>query len=425
MRESEIDVIGMLSSVVGHQHITPEPELSIDGLAPVALAKPGSSAEVAECLRVCAEAGAAVVPAGLMTWLESGNPLRRADVVLSLERMNRILEYSAPDLTATAEPGVAISVLNEVVKGECQWLPLDPPGSARSSLGAIAACASSGPLRLGFGTPRDYVIGLRLAHPDGSESKSGGKVAKNVAGYDMNKLYVGSYGTLAVLTELTFKLRPLPESFQTAVLRGEFDSVVQAAKGILESDLMPASLFLTRGAFSDSARIGADPWALRVRFADNAAAVQHQVSLVLKLAKGTDATVMSADGDSMWAAVADVDRLGRNSLRLSVPISATAPVVAEASTILPDCAVSADLGTGVVRLAFDAADDVAVDLIRELRKEIAKVGGGLVIERAGLSVRRRIDAWGEIGATAGLMKAVKERFDAKAILNPGRFVCGI
>ena len=423
MGESDRDVIGMLSSVVGHEHTTPEPELSIDGLAPVVLARPGSSAEVAECLRVCAEAGAAVVPAGLMTWLESGNPLRRADVVLSLERMNRIVEYSPPDLTATAQPGVAISALNEIVKAECQWLPLDPPGSDRSSLGAIAVCASSGPLRLGFGSPRDYVIGLGLAHADGSESRSGGKVAKNVAGYDMNKLYVGSYGTLAVLTELTFKLRPLPESFQTVVLSGDFASIVHASKCILASEVMPASMFLTRGAFAHSATAAAADWALRVRFADNGAAVQHQVDLVLKLSKGTD--VITEDGDSMWAAVADVDRLGRNSLRLSVPIPATAFIIEEASTILPDCSVSADLGIGVVRLAFDSEDGVAADVIRQLRSEVTRLGGGLVIERAGLAVRRQIDAWGEIGATAGLMRAVKERFDFKSILNPGRFVSGI
>jgi len=226
-----------------------------------------------------------------------------------------------------------------------------------------------------------------------------------------------------VLTELTFKLRPLPESFQTVVLRGDFAAMAHAAKCILASEVMPASLFLTRGAFSDSQ--GVDDWALRVRFADNAAAVQHQVKLMLELSKGTDAAVISEDGDSMWAAVADVDRLGRNSVRLSVPIPAASFIIEEASTILPDCSVSADLGIGVVRLAFDAEDDVTADVIRQLRSEVTRLGGGLVIEKAGLAVRRQIDAWGEIGATAGLMRAVKERFDSKSTLNPGRFVSGI
>ena len=424
MGESKRDLYGMLVSVVGDEHVTANPGLSIDGLAPRLLVKPGSCEEVGECLSVCSEADAAVVPAGLMSWLETGNPLRRADVVLSLGRMNRVLEYSPPDLTVTAQSGFAIGALNELVMGEGQWLPLDPPGSDRASLGAIAACASSGPLRLGFGSPRDYVIGLRLAHADGSASKSGGKVAKNVAGYDMNKLYVGSYGTLAVLTELTFKLRPLPESFDTAVIEGDLNLLVQISRSILASEVMPASLFLTRGAFLTS--VGREgEWALRVRFADNNAAVRHQMSLILKLAEGSAAAVPLGEETSMWAAVANMDRLGQNALRLSVPISVTAAMVEEASTILPECAVSADLGTGTVRLAFDAEDDVVRNVTRELRLRVSKVKGSLMIEKASLAVRRAIDAWGEIGATAVLMRAVKERFDSQSVLNPGRFAGGI
>ena len=421
----ESDLTGMLMSAIGTQHLIAGPELSIDGLTPRLLVKPGTAEEVAECLRICAEAGAAVVPSGLMTWLESGNPLRRADVVLSVERLSRIVEYSPPDLTVTAESGVPISVLNDIVEREGQWLPLDPSGYDRASLGAIAACASTGPLRLGFGSPRDYVIGLRLAHADGSQSKSGGKVAKNVAGYDMNKLYVGSYGTLAVMTELTFKLRPLPESFQTAVVLGELGSLVRMARLILASEVLPASLFLTRGAFSSGSTEESRQWALRVRFADNATAVQHQMGLIVKLASESEFGVPGTDENSMWAAVANVDRLGRYALRLSVPISASASVVEEASTIVPECAVSADLGTGTIRLAFDAEDGVALDLTRQLRLRLAKHGGSLMIERATLAVRRQMDAWGEMGATAGLMRAVKERFDSQSILNPGRFACGI
>ena len=423
MGESKRDLSGMLISVVGGEHVTAKPGLSIDGLAPGLLVKPGSCEEVGECLRVCSEADAAVVPAGLMSWLETGNPLRRADVVLSLGRMNRVLEYSPPDLTVTAQSGFAIGALNELVMGEGQWLPLDPPGSDRASLGAIAACASSGPLRLGFGSPRDYVIGLKLAHADGSASKSGGKVAKNVAGYDMNKLYVGSYGTLAVLTELTFKLRPLPESFGTGVIAGDLNLLVQISRRILASEVMPASLFLTRGAFLAS--VGREgEWALRIRFADNNAAVRHQMSLILKLAEGA-AAVPLGEETSMWAAVANMDRLGQDALRLSVPISVTAAMVEEASTILPECAVSADLGTGIIRLAFDAEDAVVTNVTRELRLRISKVNGSLMIERASLAVRRAIDAWGEIGATAGLMRSVKERYDSQSILNPGRFAGGI
>ncbi len=226
-----------------------------------------------------------VIPAGLMTWLECGNTVKRADVILSLERMNRIVEYSPPDLTATVEAGLRLNEFNLVTARERQWLPLDPPGSTAASLGAIAACNSSGALRLGFGTPRDYVIGLKLAHADGTESKSGGRVVKNVAGYDMNKLYVGSFGTLAVITGVTLKLRPMPESFATLVITGKNQkSLIEFAKRVLASELQPASIFLTRRLFADT-RFGND--ALLLRFIESEAAVKHQMDWVER-ATGND-----------------------------------------------------------------------------------------------------------------------------------------
>jgi glycolate oxidase FAD binding subunit len=172
MSKQQTELAGLIESVVGGEHVTAGPALQVDGLAPLLLIKPGSSEEVARCLRICADLDAAVIPAGLMTWLECGNPVKRADVVLSLERMGRVVEYSPPDLTATVEAGLTLSDFNRIAARERQWLPFNPPGSAAASLGAIAACNSSGALRLGFGTPRDYVIGLKLAHADGTESKS-------------------------------------------------------------------------------------------------------------------------------------------------------------------------------------------------------------------------------------------------------------
>src|SRR5215470_11664778 len=247
MREKRAEIVRVLESVVGQGYVTTGPELNVDELKSALMVRPGSAREAAECLKVCADEGKAVIPAGLATWLDGGNPVRRADVVLSLERMNRIIEYSPPDLTVAAEAGLAISELNAAVRPERQWLPLDPPGSSRASLGAIAACASSGALRLGFGTPRDYVIGLKLAHIDGTESRSGGKVVKNVAGYDMNKLYIGSFGTLAVITELVFKLRPLPErSCTVVVISKDLQSLARLAKQVLDSELQPASVFLAK-----------------------------------------------------------------------------------------------------------------------------------------------------------------------------------
>lgn len=405
-------------SVVGADHIASSPEIEIDGLKPKILVNPGSAEEVAECLKVCAGANAAVIPAGFMTWLESGNPVARADVILSLERMNRIIEYSPADLTATIEAGLSIREFNTAARPERQWLALDPPGATDSSLGAIVACASSGPLRLGFGTPRDYVIGLKLAHADGTESKCGGRVVKNVAGYDLNKLYVGSFGTLAVLTELTFKLRPLPEKFVTArVSAKQHTSLFQTANRILNSELQPASIFITRivttGGFS-----------LLVRFADNESAVSYQLDRTAQmLDEGCRAEVLSEDeAASIWSQVANLDALAGTALRLSVPMSAVRLAFEKVCSLRSDCVAAADIGVGIVRMAFDADEENTVKLSESLRAEMS---GTLFVERASSNVRRRADAWGDAGQTAGLMKAVKAKFDPQSLLNPGRFVCGI
>lgn len=415
-----------ITSIVGADHITREPELTIDGVKPGLVARPASTEEVAACMRVCLEAGAAVVPAGRMTWLDWGNPPSRADMVLSLDRMRRVIDYSPPDLTATVEAGLMLSEFNTVTVSERQWLPLDPPGFRSGTLGAIAACNSSGALRLGFGTPRDYVIGLRLVHADGTESKSGGKVVKNVAGYDMNKLYVGSYGTLAIITELTFKLRPLADRSLTMVITSASRApLFQLAKRVLAAELQPASVILTRRLFEPPASIATDD-ALLIRFIDSKASVEHQIEWVMQaIGEDNKATILNEnEADAIWAQVADFDRRAIR-VRLSVPLSAVPAEFEKAFLAHSDCVAAADIGTGIIRLEFDGNEGSVVDEIKRLRATVAAVNGTLVIERASTQVKRDADAWGDVGSTAELMRAIKGRFDPQSLLNPGKFVLGL
>ncbi|MEK6284898.1 MAG: FAD-binding oxidoreductase [Acidobacteriota bacterium] len=426
MTERRTELARSIESIVGGDHLTEDPEFQIDGLSPKLIARPGSAEEVAACLRVCSESAAAVVPAGRMSWLQCGNPLKRADVLLSLDRMRRIVQYSPPDLTATVEAGLTLGELNAVSVRERQWLPLDPPGFRSASLGAIAACNSSGALRIGFGTPRDYVIGLRLAHADGAQSKSGGQVVKNVAGYDMNKLYVGSYGTLAVITELTFKLRPLAERSSTMMITSKNRGpLFQLATRVLASELQPASVVLTRRLSAALASSRPDD-ALLIRFIDSEPAVQHQVDWVMRsIDDSYRGTVLSADeADSTWAEVADFDQPAIR-VKFSLPLSAVAAEFEKAFAAHPECVAAADIGAGIVRMAFDADEQSVVDQIKLLRASAVAVNGTLVIERAPAEVRRETDAWGDVGSTAGLMRLIKARFDPQSLLNPGRFVLGL
>lgn len=420
MRSDQNELARSLESIVGSRHIKQGCN-PIGRVVPGLLVLPGSAEETALCLKVCFEADAAVVPAGHMTWLDCGNPLRRADVVLSLRRMNRVIEYSPPDLTATVEAGLTLSEFNAAAKNERQWLPLDPPGFTSASVGAIVASGSSGALRLGFGTPRDYVIGLKLAHADGSRSKSGGRVVKNVAGYDMNKLYVGSYGTLAIITEATFKLRPLPERSSTVVITSRYRGpLFQLAKRVLGSGLLPASVVLCRGlrALAEDA--------LLIRFIDSEASVAGQLEWVLSAVNENCTAAVLSDDDSAaaWAEVADFNQHGLQ-VRISVPLSSVPAEFEKALLAHLDCAATADLGTGIIRMAFDSDERLVADQIKRLRASAVSSGGSLFIEKASPELKSEVDAWGDPGATISLMQSLKQKFDPQSLLNPGRFVAGI
>jgi glycolate oxidase FAD binding subunit len=369
---------------------------------------------------------AAVVPAGRMTWLESGNPLKRCDVILSLDRMRDVVDYSPPDLTATVQAGLTLSEFTAVTTKQRQWLPLDPPGFGTASLGAVVSCNSSGALRLGFGTPRDYVIGLKLAHVDGSQSKSGGRVVKNVAGYDMNKLYVGSYGTLAVLTELTFKLRPLPDRNSTVMITSRYRGrLFKLARQILGSGFQPASVVLTRRTCESLAPNWPDN-VLLIRFIDSEAAVEAQLKGVIRLTDDDYKTTVlgEAEAGAVWAAVADFDNR-EIQVRLSVPRSSVPAEFEKALLSSFECVASADIGTGIIRVGFDADERTGIDHIRGLRSREADLGVAVVVEKAPAGVRREVDSWGAVGSTSELMRLIKQRFDPQSILNPGKFVLGL
>ena len=428
--ESRLETL--FESAVGPENVTANSVMVIDGLRPALLVRAGSRQEVAECLRISSASDIAVITAGHMTWLECGNLLQRADIVLCLGRMDRIIDYSPADLTIAVEAGLGLAELNTILRSENQWLPLDPPGSSKATIGAVAACASSGPLRAEFGTPRDYCIGLSLAHADGSRSKSGGRVVKNVAGYDMNKLYVGSFGTLAVLTELTLKLRPLPECSATiAACSEQYGTLFEIAGELLGSGLRPASLCVANGRFSEVLQNGPETSALLIRFVETEALVKFQVekaSAILgnRLDPGGAYRLVAEDAaEKLWGQIADLDTHAANTFKISVPVSRTRDAFDAATRKIPACMATAEIATGILRIAFDADHRGAVMLATELRTAARYLGGSLTIERAAPAVRSGADAWGEAGPAAETMRAIKSKFDPAFLLNRGRFVSGI
>ncbi|MDP8921479.1 MAG: FAD-binding oxidoreductase, partial [Chloroflexota bacterium] len=229
--------------------------LLVDGVRPSFACAPANETELAEVVRAANAAGAAVVPWGGGTRMSLGFPPRAADVVVQTHRLGEIVEYEPADLTVTVQAGMTLADLQARLRAEGQMLALDPAAADRAAIGGLTSANASGPLRLMYGSARDLVIGTRVANADGVISKAGGRVVKNVAGYDLNKLYIGALGTAGIVVELSFKLHPLPQA--QGMLAAAFASIEDAGRAVatlMRSALGPAAVELLDAAGARAVR---------------------------------------------------------------------------------------------------------------------------------------------------------------------------
>jgi len=239
---------------------------------------PDSAEEISETLKLASSEHWTVVPAGGMMWFSS-----TANLIVSTRRLNRIIEHEPADLVAIAQAGVTLTDFNARLAENGQWLPLDPPDDGRATLGGVVATGIGGPQQFAYGRPRGSVIGMKVVLADGSMIKAGGRVVKNVAGYDLCKLFTGSYGSLGIITELNFKLRPRPSREATVIGTG-------SARAILDARLFPVALEIVDDV-------------LHVRFAGNEKGVAFQIEQALKLLKNAEIVMDDAE---LWQKIAAV-----------------------------------------------------------------------------------------------------------------------
>ncbi|HET6851121.1 MAG TPA: FAD-linked oxidase C-terminal domain-containing protein, partial [Pyrinomonadaceae bacterium] len=263
---------------------------------------PGSTEEIAEILRLASRERWNVVPAGGMTWLKPQHQTA-ANLIVSTSRLNQIIEHEPADLIAIAQAGVKLVDFNTKLKENGQWLPLDPADDGRATIGGVVATGLGGAQQFGYGRPRGSVIGMKVVMADGSVIKAGGRVVKNVAGYDLCKLFTGSYGTLGVITEVNFKLRPRPAREATVIVTGATGDLVSNARRIMDARLFPVAAEIVSPAFANRLGITSTDPALLVRFAGNEKGVAYQVEEAL--AQLSRAEVM-LDDTQLWQAVAAV-----------------------------------------------------------------------------------------------------------------------
>ncbi|HKV61401.1 MAG TPA: FAD-binding oxidoreductase [Candidatus Acidoferrum sp.] len=394
---------------------------AVAGVQPKLVIEPGTESELAEVLRLANEAGLAVIPRGGGTKLRWGNPPARADLVLSTSRLTEIIEHAWADLTVSVEAGCTIQRLQETLAEHGQRLALDPLWPERATVGGVLSTNDSGALRLRFGALRDLIIGATIALPDGTLASSGGKVVKNVAGYDLPKLVTGALGTLGIITRAVFRLHPLPRNTRCfSISAANAEEAQRFVLAVQDSKL--AHTFL-QSHFSHEAPPVSD-----ILFEGTDAGLTAQDSQLRNLA--TPATVMETSTPT-WAAREELWNFSDPNTTAVAKISLlpgdmarTVGGIAQAAKLhqLGWRALVYATGLGWVRLEGKPAG--LKGGLQLLRVEMEKHGGSLVaLHRWGKMAD--LECWGDTGDALPLMKAVKMRLDAKNTLNPGRFVGGI
>ncbi len=394
---------------------------AVAGAQPKLVIEPGTERELAEILRLSNEAGLAVIPRGGGTKLGWGNSPARADVILSTARMTEIIEHAWADLTVTVEAGCTVQRLQETLGQHGQRLALDALWPEKATVGGVLCTNDSGALRLRFGALRDLIIGVTIALPDGTLASSGGKVVKNVAGYDLPKLVTGALGTLGVITRAVFRIHPLPlnsHSFSISTVNAEETQKLVLA--VQDSKL--AHTFL-QSHFSDE-----KPPASDILFEGTEAGLAAQETQLRNLAAPESVSEASNSSwtarEELWAfsdpasaAIAKISILPTN-------MSRTMKLVAHSANAQQVRWKALLYATGLGWLRLEGKPGALQEALQVLRDELQGQDGWLVaLHRP--SKMPAFDAWGTAGDALPLMKAVKQQLDPKNTLNPGRFVGGI
>jgi glycolate oxidase FAD binding subunit len=393
----------------------PPAQFSVDGVTPSSVIEPSSIEELATALRDADNRGAAVIPWGTGRHMSLGNVPARYDIALRTTKLDRMIEYEPADMTITVEAGITMGRLQSLLAEHGQFLPIDAPTDA--TVGGVLSAGVSGPSRHAYGLPRDWLIGCRIALADGTIVKGGGRVVKNVAGYDMPKLVIGSLGTLGVTVEATFKLAPLPPAQETLVVRCEsLEEATRLAFAVDERSLALRAVAIRQA----QGPITAAFW-----LSGTSAAVERTRREVESLCSGKTASLV--DSEPVWWANVEATFTSPPASDMTVTVRASllpSDIAAFCAEIAPrPVDLIAYPTTGVVLAQLDASEDI-VAFVNDTRRCVSAQGGSLVVTTAPLEVKRRIDVWGEVEGLA-LMRSLKQQFDPKSTLNPGRYVGGI
>jgi glycolate oxidase FAD binding subunit len=386
---------------------------------PLQIGLPKIVEELAELVAIANRDRSPIVVAGNSSKLDWGGIVTGTKSIVSTQKLDRLIAHAVGDLTVTVEAGMKFARLQEILATAGQFLPLDPAYPDRATIGGIIATADTGSLRHRYGGVRDLLLGISFVRADGKIAKAGGRVVKNVAGYDMMKLFTGSYGTLGILTEVTLRVYPLPANFGTVILTGAVDRLQQAAKILLASTLTPIAVDVVSTAFSRQLEISNTP-SLVVKFATIPASIAEQSAQLLEIGKGLGlkgGNWQGAQAERLWTGI-QTGIWGNMSIGCKLGVRSTA--VVETIELL-DRATDR-IAKGVIHLNSGIGACALSDArhISPLRSHCEAAGGFLSVLQAPIDVKQQIDVWGYRGNAVPLMRSIEQQFDPVAILNPGR-----
>jgi len=386
------------------------------------VAAPADVQQVAEVLRFTSANGLTVMPSGSGTKLGWGN-LVMPDIELSMVRTCELREHAWQDMTCTVEAGCSWSTMQTQLRRHGQMVALDPLWPDRATVGGIIAANDSGALRLKFGGLRDLIIGMTIVLADGTIAKTGGKVVKNVAGYDLHKLMTGSFGTLGVIAEVNFRLHPVEDHARTWTVAAPDAALPDAAffaaplRALMDSQMTPSSVQL---------RMSNDECALDIRIAGLPECLDEYAARIQSIG---GQIAVAESGEEVWEAR---QQLFDENDALVLKVSVLPSDICAVSSVLQQWASAAGLkiaavaqATGLMTVALSPALDVAITVVERLRAKLVDLGGSVVALQVPNSLRGGIDVWDCNSDALPLMREIKRRFDPNRILNPGRFVGNI
>jgi glycolate oxidase FAD binding subunit len=412
-----------LRRIVGPENVHEATEQdAVEGVEPDFVVEPGSVEEISDVMKLAARDGLAVAPRGSGTKMHFGDPPRRLDLIVSTARMNEVLEHTPGDQIVRLQAGVKLEDLQEYVSGSDQMLAIDPPES-EATVGGIVAANSSGPRRYRYGTIRDLIIGITVVLHDGTVAKAGGKVVKNVAGYDLSKLFTGSLGTLGIIATANFRLHPRHEASRTvAVEVTEPQQAQAAAQAIVHSQVEATAVELHYGENEKQLAVLLEsiPGGIDAK-AETASFLLKQFGEVRTLSDEE----AEHPGPLTPPEVADevVLKIGAPPVDLAAVLESVLGAAERKGLAHPR--ITGHAGTGVTLVGFsEENEDGAAGFVEEMREIWVRRGGNVTLQRAPLTLKQRVGTWDNGGDYLGLVRRVKEKFDPRGGMNPGRFLGG-